>query len=165
MKDATLTAVSEFHKAFEIEEAAVPLVMPKREIGRELELLEEMQREVARWAHDAAKRNGKDMHLLRVQLMAEELAEVIQAMANNDTAGTLHELADLRYVCDGTALTLGLGDLLVPATLEIHRANMSKLGDDGKPVKDAAGRVMKGPRFQKADIKFLLRSYTTGGQF
>lgn len=156
MKDATLAAVSEFHAAFEIPEPAVPTIEPSKPVSKALRELEEMLDEVARWAHKAAAENGKDMYLLRVQLMTEELSEVVDAMAQGQVAETLAELADLRYVCDGTALCLGLGDALVPATLEIHRANMSKLGPDGKPIKNSAGRVVKGPNFRKADVRHLL---------
>lgn len=157
MKDATLTMVSEFHRAFDVPEETETLVNPPTKVVSALGELASMQREVAQWAHDLAKVNNGDRYLLRVQLMAEELAEVIEAMCDRSEVQVLHELADLRVVCDGTALQLGLGDLLVPAVAEIHRANMSKLGRDGKPIKNAAGRVMKGPDFRKADVSFLLR--------
>lgn len=157
MKDATLKMVNDFHAAFDIDTPIVPLVQPSKPVMRELCDLASMLQEVAHFAHKAAEANGKDVYLLRVQLMAEELAEVVEAMSSRDTANTLHELADLRVVCDGTALSLGLGDLLVPAVAEIMRANMSKLGPDGKPIKNAAGRVVKGPNFKKADVRPLLQ--------
>lgn len=154
--DETLKLVNSFHNAFEIETPMEPKVHPSKEARAALAELASMQREVAHWAHKAAEDNGKDAYLLRVQLMAEELAEVIEAMCDRDPVHTLHELADLRVVCDGTALALGLGPYLVPAVKEIMRANMSKLGPDGKPIKNAAGRVVKGPRFVAADVRKVL---------
>jgi len=155
----TIEMVEEFHEAFDID-------CPKRPgfpgdysaaTRRELLVLQEMQREVALFAHAAAKANGKDTTLLRVQLMAEELAELIEAMAEpHRIAPVLHEAADLRYVVDGTVLAFGLGRVYEDAVAEIHRANMSKL-EDGKPVKDAAGRVTKGRDFRKADVTFLTK--------
>lgn len=154
--DTTLKLVSSFHNAFEIEQPGAPCVNPRRVVIKELVDLAAMQREVAHWAHAAAERLDKDPYLLRVQLMAEELAEVIEAMADKDIVSTLHELADLRIVCDGTALQLGLGGALVPAVEEVMRANMSKLDAQGKPIKNAAGRVVKGPNFVKADVAKLV---------
>jgi predicted HAD superfamily Cof-like phosphohydrolase len=46
-------------------------------------------------------------------------------------------------------------DIYPDAQLAIHNANMSKLGPDGKPLKNAAGRVVKGPNFKKADLSPL----------
>lgn len=153
----TILLVDDFHEAFEIERPKKP-GWPKGTTAQHKKLLLELaeyQREVAKTAHQMAKDNGKATVLLRVQLMAEELAEIIEAMAGNDLSAVLHEMADLRYVADGSALAFGLGMVLEPAVEEIHRANMSKL-EDGKPVKDAAGRVIKGKAFQKADVKPLL---------
>lgn len=62
----------------------------------------------------------------------------------------LKELADLRYVTDGCAVTFGLP--IDEAFAEVHRSNMSKLGPDGLPVKDAGGKVLKGPNYTEADM-------------
>lgn len=155
--DTTLKLVSDFHNAFEIAQPDGIDINPPRMVITELVELAAMLKTVADQAHKAAEYYNGDGYLLRVQLMAEELAEVVEAMADKDVVGTLHELADLRVVCDGTALCLGLGGYLVPAVQEIMRANMSKLDADGKPIKNAAGRVVKGPNFKKADVSVLLK--------
>lgn len=151
---STLEMVSEFHEAFDISQPEEPGWTVGAGESNCLRELAEYQREVAKTAHTMAKSTGS-MLALRVQLMAEELAEVIEAMETGSVPETLHELADLRVVCDGTALQLGLGKYLEPAVAEVHRANMSKL-EDGKPVKDPAGRVKKGRYFQKADVRKVL---------
>lgn len=153
----TIEQVAEFHKLFSLLAPTAPIVEPPAETRKKLNELAEMLQETARWAHDMAQQENRDPYLLRVQLMAEELAEVVEAMAQSDPAACLHELADLRYVCDGTAVTLGLGALLEPAVAEIHRANLSKLGRNGKPILNGAGRVVKGPDFRKADVRHLLK--------
>ena len=58
----------------------------------------------------------------------------------------LKELADLQYVVSGFAVTFGLP--LDLAVNRVHASNMSKLGNDGKPVKRSDGKVLKGPNYQ-----------------
>lgn len=94
--------------------------------------------------------------LVRVQLMVEELAEVVEAMAINNKANILHELADLRYTIDGTVDCLELSGVFMPALSMIHEANMSKLDEEGKPIFNASGRVVKSKLFKKADVSVLL---------
>lgn len=60
------------------------------------------------------------------------------------------ELADVLYIAYGTALIAGI-DLDV-ALAEVHRANMSKLGEDGKPILRDDGKVLKGPNFSPPDM-------------
>lgn len=74
-----------------------------------------------------------------------------------DMVETADALADIDYVTQGANLVFG-----VPAGLvmyEVHSSNMSKLGADGKPVKDADGKIMKGPYFRKPDIKTVLDTF------
>jgi predicted HAD superfamily Cof-like phosphohydrolase len=63
-------------------------------------------------------------------------------------------LGDIDYVCQGANLCFGFPAEDVVA--EIHRANMSKLGEDGRPIKDASGRVVKGPNFTPPDIAAVI---------
>ncbi len=152
--DTTLRAVKEFHTAFDLKPAterpSEPALMALNDCHQRLA-------EVGKLAHELAALH-QCPHLLRVQLMAEELAEFVEAVAKWDRKEMLHELADCRVVADGTAITYGLERALVPAVLEISRANMSKLGADGKPLLSEAGRVMKGPNFRKADVTSCLNA-------
>ncbi|EDY46700.1 hypothetical protein [Streptomyces sp. SPB074] len=98
---------------------------------------------------------------LRRALLAEEFAEADEAAGElADDAGALahfaQELADLVYVTYGTALTHGID--LDAVLAEVHRANMSKLGPDGSPVRRADGKVMKGPHYRAPDIAAVLRA-------
>lgn len=154
----TLDMVTEFHRAFEIDQPTKPeCPASSSSVLAELSELARMLKRVARYAHGGATIYDRHPALLRVQLMTEELGEVVEAMAKEDLGSILHETADLRYVVDGTVLTYGLGAVYEDAVALIHSANMSKL-EDGRPVKDAAGRVTKGRFFRKADVSTLLEN-------
>ena len=70
----------------------------------------------------------------------------------------LDGLVDVLYVTIGTALSYGLGHVLMPAFFEVHKNNMSKLGPDGKPIKDASGKVVKPEGYVPVDLKPLLET-------
>lgn len=90
---------------------------------------------------------------LRINLLAEELDELKEALANNDTLETLDALIDLQYVLDGAFISFGLHHVKDAAFEEVHRSNMSKLGEDGKPIRRPEdGKVMKGPNYFKPDL-------------
>ena len=90
----------------------------------------------------------------RQQLLAEEVAEVAEAVRGGELAQIAHELADVVYVAYGTAVTYGID--LDAVLAEVHRANMSKLGRDGRPLLRADGKVLKGPEFRPADVAAVL---------
>ena len=90
---------------------------------------------------------------LRINLLAEELDELKEALENNDMVETLDALIDLQYVLDGAFLSFGLQSVKQPAFDEVHRSNMSKLGEDGQPIRrEGDGKVMKGPNYFKPDM-------------
>ena len=68
--------------------------------------------------------------------------------------GSHHVLADIAYVVYGTALTYGID--LDSALREVHRSNMSKLGNDGKPLIRDDGKVLKSERYFPPDIASVL---------
>jgi predicted HAD superfamily Cof-like phosphohydrolase len=59
----------------------------------------------------------------------------------------LKELCDLQYVLTGTVVSLGLADIFDEAFERVHDSNMSKLGDDGKPVVNEHGKYLKGKNY------------------
>jgi predicted HAD superfamily Cof-like phosphohydrolase len=63
-------------------------------------------------------------------------------------------LADLIYVAVGTAISLGIP--IDDVFAEVHRSNMSKTGPDGKAIRRADGKILKGPNYSPADIESLL---------
>jgi len=85
---------------------------------------------------------------LRINLLAEELDELREALEAGDMVEVLDALTDLQYVLDGAYLSFGLHDVKQAAFDEVHRSNMSKLGADGKPIRrEGDGKVLKGPNF------------------
>lgn len=91
---------------------------------------------------------------LRENLIREEFDEVIEAFENNDIENLAKELGDLIWVCCGAALTFGIPMDAVFA--EISRSNMSKLGEDGRPILREDGKILKGNNYSDADLKPIL---------
>lgn len=91
---------------------------------------------------------------LRVRLLAEEVGELRDATAIRDITGIADALADIVYVAYGTAVTYGID--LDAVLAEVHRANMSKLDADGRPVLRADGKVLKSARYRAPDVATVL---------
>ena len=91
---------------------------------------------------------------LRYNLVKEELEELKQAIVNKDLLEAADALTDILYVTYGAGHAFGID--LDSCFEEVQNSNMSKLGDDGKPIYNDAGKVMKGPNFYKPDLsKFV----------
>ena len=91
---------------------------------------------------------------LRVSLINEELEEFKDAIKNNDLKEAADALTDILYVTYGAGHAFGVN--LDKCFDEVQQSNMSKLGDDGKPIYNDVGKVMKGPKYFKPDLnKFL----------
>ncbi len=96
---------------------------------------------------------------LRINLLAEELDELKEALEQGDVVETLDALIDLQYVLDGAFLSFGLQHVKGQAFDEVHRSNMSKLGADGKPIRrESDGKVLKGPDYFKPDLAQFVAS-------
>jgi len=91
----------------------------------------------------------------RGELLAEEAAEVAEVAVSGPLDRLAHELADVVYVAYGTALVHGID--LDEVITEIHRSNMTKLGPDGRTVRRADGKVLKGEHYQAPDVSGVLR--------
>lgn len=94
---------------------------------------------------------------LRINLLAEELEELQEALKAGDIVEVLDALTDLQYVLDGAYLSFGLHSVKTAAFDEVHASNMSKLGEDGKPIRrESDGKVLKGPNYWAPDLsKFV----------
>ena len=91
---------------------------------------------------------------LRVSLINEELEEFKEAIKNNDLKEAADALTDILYVTYGAGHAFGIN--LDKCFDEVQKSNMSKLGDDEKPIYNDQGKVMKGPKYFKPDLnKFL----------
>ena len=107
---------------------------------------------------DAPDVSDEKTNALRINLIAEELEELQEALKNGDALETLDALIDLQYVLDGAFLSFGLHDVKDAAFNEVHRSNMSKLGEDGKPIRrESDGKVMKGPNYFKPDLAQFIK--------
>ena len=88
---------------------------------------------------------------LRIDLIQEELNELKEAINNNDIIEVADALTDILYVTYGAGHSFGVD--LDSCFNEVQNSNMSKLGDDGKPIYNESGKVMKGPNYFKPNIK------------
>jgi predicted HAD superfamily Cof-like phosphohydrolase len=95
---------------------------------------------------------------LRVALLEEEVGEFVTSSEKGDLVGIADALADIVYVIYGTALTYGID--LGAVLREVHRSNMSKLGNDGKPLIRDDGKVLKSDRYFPPDIAAVLSQQT-----
>lgn len=112
----------------------------------------------------------KPLNDLRLRLIAEELVELKDWLALCEQAKTPEEvevyaievldaLADIQYVLDGAYLAFGMAAMKSAASSEVHRSNMSKLGEDGKPIKREDGKILKGPNYSKPNLKAVFEKF------
>ena len=91
---------------------------------------------------------------LRIDLIKEELDELTEAMKNKDLLEVADALTDILYVTYGAGHAFGID--LDKCFDEVQNSNMSKLDEDGKPIYNESGKVMKGPNYFKPDLsKFV----------
>ena len=88
---------------------------------------------------------------LRYELIKEELNELEEAMKTKNLQEVADALTDILYVTYGAGCAYGID--LDKCFKEVQRANMSKLGKDGKPIYNENGKVMKGPNYLKPNLK------------
>ncbi len=122
-----IAAVSEFHKAFGLGMKETPTA----DLG--------------------IKKN-----LLRYELMREENEEYLEAANNNDLVEVADALGDMLYILCGTIIEHGMQYKIEEVFNEIQRSNMSKLGENGKPIYREDGKVLKGPNYFKPKIQEIL---------
>ena len=100
---------------------------------------------------------GEQKNNLRFELMKEENEEYLEAVQNNDIVEIADALGDMLYILCGTILEHGLQHKIEEVFDEIQRSNMSKLGEDGKPIYREDGKVMKGPNYFKPNFEEILK--------
>ena len=88
---------------------------------------------------------------LRLKLIKEELEELEQALNDKNLLEVADALTDILYVTYGAGHSFGIN--LDACFEEVQRSNMSKLDEDGKPIFNEYGKVMKGPNFSKPNLK------------
>lgn len=163
--DPYVAKVAQFHAAFGVHNPKRVEFPPRDKADKNAEARHKDLREViscmvetAHIAREKSKKHGgKDILLSRAQLLTEELAELLEAMARRDAAHTVAEAADMMYVLAGSMLQLGLGRHLLPMFKEIHAANMSKLDPKtGEPFFDDSGKITKGPFYRKPNLRRVM---------
>ncbi len=98
--------------------------------------------------------SSEKINNLRISLIDEELNEFKDAIKNNDLKEAIDALTDILYVTYGAGHAFGVN--LDKCFDEVQRSNMSKLDEDGKPIYNQEGKVMKGPNYFIPDLmKFI----------
>ena len=92
---------------------------------------------------------------LRLDLIKEELNELTEAINNNDLLEVADALTDILYVTYGAGHAFGIN--LDKCFEEVQNSNMSKLDENGKPIYNEHGKVMKGPNYFKPDFSRLIK--------
>lgn len=93
---------------------------------------------------------------LRQSLIEEEVKEMREAWEGGDIVGVADAITDQLYVIMGTIHEFGLTSKINLCFDEVHNSNMSKLGEDGKPIKREDGKVLKGPNYFKPNLKSII---------
>ena len=98
--------------------------------------------------------SSNKINKLRTDLIKEELYELQEAMKNNDLIEVADALTDILYVTYGAGHAFGID--LDKCFEEVQNSNMSKLNENGEPIYNDSGKVMKGPNYFKPNLsKFL----------
>ena len=98
--------------------------------------------------------SSEKINKLRIDLIKEELDELQEAMKNSDLLEVADALTDILYVTYGAGHAFGID--LDKCFDEVQNSNMSKLGENGQPIYNESGKVMKGPNYFKPDLsKFV----------
>jgi len=97
---------------------------------------------------------NKNIVNLRLNLIKEELEELQEAIKQEDLLEVADALTDILYVTYGAGHAFGID--LDNCFNEVQKSNMSKLGADGKPIYNQDGKVMKGPKYFKPNLKQFL---------
>jgi predicted HAD superfamily Cof-like phosphohydrolase len=92
---------------------------------------------------------------LRLDLIEEEVQELRDGLGRSSLLEVADALTDILYVVYGAGHAFGID--LDDCFHEVHRSNMTKLGDDGRPLYREDGKVMKGPNYEEPDLDQFIR--------
>lgn len=101
---------------------------------------------------DSPKQVETHRLIMRHNILNEEVVELLDAGVKGDLVEVGDAITDCLYILIGTAIEFGLADKLPAMFDEVHKSNMSKLGEDGKPIYREDGKVMKGPNYKKPNL-------------
>ena len=136
-------------------DAGAPLV--KDEVGILENIFEKVKIFMKTFGQEIKKNSSlssEKINKLRVSLIEEELDELKQAIKDNNIKEVADALTDILYVTYGAGHAFGID--LDKCFDEVQNSNMSKLGEDGRPIYNENGKVMKGPNYFKPNLaKFV----------
>ena len=122
--------------------------------GTNFELVGDFMEAFGQDVLDEPDLRDRDLQQLRVDLIAEELQELKDALRANDPVEVADALTDLLYVIYGAGHAFGLD--LDSCFSEVHLSNMSKLGEDGRPIYREDGKILKGPDYWPPDLDSII---------
>tara|TARA_B100001939_G_C16816914_1_gene562571 strand:- start:222 stop:599 length:378 start_codon:yes stop_codon:yes gene_type:complete len=125
-------------------------MMPVTNFEKVIQFMNTYNQEVKR----KAELPNEDIVELRLDLIEEEVSELEDAIDDKDIVAVADALTDILYVVYGAGAAFGIN--LDACFHEVHSSNMSKLGEDGKPIYREDGKVMKGPNFREPNLKSIL---------
>lgn len=132
---------------------------------KQLEKLEEFQKAFDSTYSEVPTLLQEEDFKLRFKLLEEENKEYLEACKNKDQVEILDAITDQLYIVLGTAVSHGMHEVLEKAFDEVHRSNMSKLNEQGRPIinginghdsKKPFGKILKSDNFREPNLKRLL---------
>ena len=96
---------------------------------------------------------------LRFELMKEENEEYLQAAEKGNVIEIADALGDMLYILCGTIIEHGMQNVIEEVFEEIHKSNLSKLDENGKPIYREDGKVIKGPNYFPPNIEKIMKKY------
>ena len=104
---------------------------------------------------DSSSLSTDKINSLRISLINEELEELKEAISEKNLTEVADALTDILYVTYGAGHAFGIN--LDKCFEEVRKSNMSKLGEDGKPIFNESGKVMKGPGYCKPNLSKCIK--------
>lgn len=152
--DPTVSLVQEFHEIFDCYIQDSPAIPPRTAPGIDA-LLETVR--LLKKSRELLRLHGKeDVNCSRIALIVEEVAELATGYVENDLKAVLDAYLDIGYVVAGGVVNCGLQEVVVEGMDRVHESNLSKTNENGKAIYDDAGKVIKGPNYQKVDLSDLV---------
>jgi len=124
-------------------------------LSTNFEKVHEFHRAFGILTKDKAELADEKMEELRFSLIEEEFIELIEALSLKDIVGVADALTDMLYVIYGMGHVYGID--LDACFEEVHKSNMTKFGDDGKPIHRNDGKVVKGPNYRPPELRPILK--------
>jgi hypothetical protein len=147
-----ISNVLEFHTTFKCRIGEVQEI-PDDPHTLELDQLYNHLMELRRFARTFAKASYR---MSRMALNLEELGEKCKAYSDRNLKSLLDAGSDMDYINAGDMIGAGLGDVFYESCERVHKSNMSKTDENGEPIYDEAGKVVKGPNYKPVDLTDLV---------